>query len=115
MSEIRDMILDVIAKHNTYFDKLNGDLLSRELIKASGLLTSYGQEVAKLEWIFNIKTAELRRTEDTTADANIQAKASQEFLEFKQAKNLREDLLEHMQALKKRIEVLKDEQQNAKY
>jgi len=93
------------------------DLVSIYLVELSSYLASLGQALGQLEHKYKVERVRIM-TENPKYSVNkvdMFAEATESYLKLAQAKQLHKDLLEHIQTVKRRQNVLQDEKKESYY
>jgi len=98
-----DEIFQRMSQDNVY-----GDELSKYLIELATLMGKFGQGITDLERIYINKQIEVMEEKDlSVGKSEIFVKATDEYNEWKKAKELEKALLETIRAVKYRIRILR--------
>ena len=102
-----DKIFQRMSEDNVY-----GDELSKYLIELASLMGVYGQGMTDLERVYINKQIEIMDEKDlSVGKSEIFVKATDEYNEWKKAKELEKALIETVRAIKYRIRILENEKE----
>jgi len=93
-------------------DNVYGDELSKFLIELAILMGAYGQAITDLERVYINKQIEVMNEKDlSVGKSEIFVKATDEYNEWKKAKELEKALIETIRSIKYRIRILENEKE----
>lgn len=106
--KVQDLLREIWQKMEE--DNVYGSELSEYLVKLSSLMGDYGRGIVDLERKYINRQIEIMDEKDlSVAKSEVFVKVTDEYVEWKKAKELEKAIIESIRAIKYRIRVLQHE------
>lgn len=111
---IRELIQTKLTELHD-IDAVGPDRASEILVELSALLGSINKEVSDREYWFNLKKFEFLKESGIVGKATIEANATKEFQQFKEAVAYQKAVIENIRSIKYYLRRADEENREAKY